>query len=58
MENCLPDHCDARETRDPTQRAREEAAAPPGIVARAMTAPGWARHLAGIDTNSVTSRPT
>ena len=52
----MPDHYDALETRDPAQRAREEAAALPGIVARAMTAPGWARHLAGIDAKSVTSR--
>ena len=25
----------------------------PGIVARAMTAPGWAKHLAGVDPKSV-----
>ena len=52
----MPNHYDALETRDPAQRAREEAAALPGIVARAMTAPGWARHLAGIDAKSITSR--
>jgi phenylacetate-CoA ligase len=52
----MPDHYDSLETRDPAQRAREEAAALPGIVARAMTAPGWAKHLAGIDAKSVTSR--
>ena len=45
----MPDHYDALETRDPAQRAREEAAALPGIVARAMSAPGWAKHLAGAD---------
>ena len=28
----------------------------PEIVARAMTAPGWAKHLAGVDPKSVTSR--
>jgi phenylacetate-CoA ligase len=28
----------------------------PDIVARAMTAPGWAKHLAGVDAKSVTSR--
>ena len=52
----MPDYYDALETRDPAQRAREEAAALPGIVARAMSAPGWAKHLAGIDATSVTSR--
>jgi phenylacetate-CoA ligase len=52
----MPDHYDALETRDPAQRAREEAAALPGIVARAMTAPGWATQLAGINAPDVNSR--
>ena len=52
----MPDHYDSLETRDPAQRAREEAAALPGIVARAMSAPGWARQLAGIDAPDVNSR--
>ena len=52
----MPDHYDSRETREPAQRAREEAAALPGIVARAMSASGWAKHLAGVDATSVTSR--
>jgi phenylacetate-CoA ligase len=56
MQLNLSDHYDALETRDPAQRAREEAAALPGIVARARSAPGWAKHLAGIDAKSVTSR--
>jgi phenylacetate-CoA ligase len=51
----MPDHYDALETRDPAVRAREQAAALPGIVARAMTAPGWAKHLKGIDPKSVNS---
>jgi len=54
----MPDHYDSLETRDPAQRAREDAAALPGIVARAMSAPGWARQLAGIDAKSVASRAT
>lgn len=49
------DHYDALETRDPAQRRREQFAALPAIVARAMTAPGWARHLEGVDPTSVTS---
>jgi phenylacetate-CoA ligase len=52
----MPDHYDALETRDPAVRAREQAAALPGIVARAMIAPGWAKHLKGIDPKSVNSR--
>ena len=52
----MPDFYDSLETRDPAQRAREEATALPGIVSRAMSAPGWARQLAGIDAKSVTSR--
>ena len=28
----------------------------PKVVARAMTAPGWARHLAGVDAKAVNSR--
>ena len=52
----MPDHYDALETRDPAQRAREEAAALPAIVARAMSAPGWARQLAGVNAPDVNSR--
>ena len=52
----MPDHYDALETRDPGSRERRQAAALPGIVARAMTAPGWGKHLKGIDTKSVNSR--
>jgi phenylacetate-CoA ligase len=49
-------HYDDLETRDPAVRERALFAALPGIVARALTAPGWARHLAGIDPQSLTSR--
>jgi phenylacetate-CoA ligase len=52
----MPDHFDALETREPSQREREQAAALPEAVARAMTAPGWAKHLHGVDAKSVTSR--
>ena len=51
-----PDHYDTLETRDPAVREREQLTALPGIVARAMTAPGWAKHLAGVDPKSVNSR--
>ena len=53
----MPGHYyDDLETRDPGSREREQAAALPQAVARAITAPGWARHLAGVDPKSVTSR--
>jgi phenylacetate-CoA ligase len=49
-------HYDDLETRDPGSREREQTAALPQTVARAMSAPGWARHLAGVDPKSVNSR--
>src|SRR5688572_355343 len=52
----MGDHYDPLETRDPAERERELFATLPGLIARAMTAPGWARHLAGVDPKSVTSR--
>jgi len=52
----MTDHYDALETRDPSQRDREQFAALPQIIAHAMTAPGWAKHLAGLDAKAVTSR--
>jgi phenylacetate-CoA ligase len=52
----MPDHYDVLETRDPAQREREQFAALAEVVKRAMTAPGWAAHLKGIDPKSVTSR--
>ncbi|MDP2409076.1 MAG: AMP-binding protein [Pseudolabrys sp.] len=52
----MTDPYDALETRDPAARAREQFAALPAAIARAMTAPGWAKHLAGVVPQSVTSR--
>ena len=51
----MSDHYDALETRDPAARAREQGARLPEAIAHAMTAPGWANHLAGIDAKAVTS---
>ncbi len=51
-----PDHYDFLETRDPAARERDTFAQLAAQVARAMTAPGWAKHLAGVDSTSVTSR--
>ena len=47
---------DDLETRDPALRERMQFADMPAVVARAMSAPGWARRLAGIDPKSVNSR--
>src|SRR6185312_8754987 len=52
----MAEHYDALETRDPAERERELLAALPQIVARAMTAPGWAKHLKGVDPKAVTTR--
>jgi phenylacetate-coenzyme A ligase PaaK-like adenylate-forming protein len=51
----MADHYDALETRAPAEREREQFARLPELVARAMTASGWAKHLAGVDAASVTS---
>jgi len=52
----MSDHYDTLETRDPAAREREQLALLPEAVALAMTAPGWARQLSGVDPKSVTSR--
>ena len=52
----MSDDYDSLETRDPALREREQFAALPDIVARAMTAPGWAKHLANVDPTSINSR--
>jgi phenylacetate-CoA ligase len=52
----VPGHYDDLETRDPGSRERKQAAALPQTVARAVSAPGWATHLAGVDPKSVSSR--
>ena len=52
----MPDHYDSLETRDPVAREREQFARLLEAVAGAMTAPGWAAQLAGIDPKAVASR--
>jgi phenylacetate-CoA ligase len=52
----MSDFYDSLETRDPAARERELFAQLPQQVARAVTAPGWAKHLAGIDPAAITSR--
>ena len=52
----MSEYYDALETRDPAERARDEAGTLPTIIARAMSAPGWALQLAGVDPQTVTTR--
>jgi phenylacetate-CoA ligase len=54
----MADHYDNLEIRNPALRESEQFAVLHGVVAHAMKAPGWAKHLAGIDPESVTSRAT
>jgi phenylacetate-CoA ligase len=52
----MPDHFDSLETRDPAAREADLFARLPAQIARAMTAPGWAKHLAGVDPRQVKTR--
>src|ERR1041385_7167046 len=52
----MADHHDTLETRDPAVREGEQFKRLPAAGARAVTAPGWARQLSGVDPKSVTSR--
>src|SRR5947209_654318 len=52
----MPDHFDSLETRDPAAREQGLFTRLPAQIARAMSAPGWAKHLGGIDAKSTTSR--
>ncbi|HVV60460.1 MAG TPA: AMP-binding protein [Pseudolabrys sp.] len=52
----MAEHYDTLEIRDPAARERELLAALPQTIARAMTAPGWAKHLDGVDPKTVTTR--
>jgi len=47
---------DALETRDPAERERDVFGRLSQQIAHAMTAPGWAARLKGIDPKAVTSR--
>jgi phenylacetate-CoA ligase len=49
-------HYDSLEIRDPAVREREQFAQMPAAIAHAMTAPGWAKHLAGTDAKAISSR--
>src|SRR5215471_6087157 len=52
----MPEYYDALETRDAAVREREQFARLGATIARAMSAPGWSKRLAGVDPKSVISR--
>ncbi len=52
----MTDHYDSLETRDPAQRDKDQFDTLAQTLVRALAAPGWAKHLAGVDPKSVTSR--
>src|SRR5262245_2374812 len=52
----MPEHYDSLETRDPAVREREQFAQLAAIIARAMSAPAWAKHLDAVDARSVATR--
>lgn len=52
----MSEHYDALETRDPAQRDKDQFSTLAQTLTRALTAPGWAKHLSGVDSKSITSR--
>src|SRR5262249_39799940 len=52
----MGDHYDRLETREPAEREADQLGRLPALVARAMTASGWAKHLAGCDPHASNSR--
>jgi phenylacetate-CoA ligase len=52
----MPQHFDSRETRDPRQRELDLMGHLPGLVANALKAPGWRKHLGDLDAAEVTTR--
>ena len=52
----MPNHYDSLETRHADERERDLFARLPQQIARAMTAPGWAKQLAGLDPVEVVNR--
>jgi phenylacetate-CoA ligase len=52
----MSEHFDSLEIRDPAAREKDLFARLPAQIARAMSAPGWVKHLGGVDAKSVTTR--
>jgi phenylacetate-CoA ligase len=47
---------DKLESRDPAERERDLMGRLPGLVASALRAPGWAKHLSGVDAKNANTR--
>lgn len=52
----MSEHLDPREARDPRQRELDLMGHLPGLIAKAMKAPGWRSHLGAIDATQVNTR--
>jgi phenylacetate-CoA ligase len=52
----MTQHFDNRETRDPRQRELDLMGHLPGLIAKALKAPGWRQHLGDIDPAEVVTR--
>jgi phenylacetate-CoA ligase len=52
----MTEHYDSIETREPAEREADLFARLPQVLRKAMSAPGYARHLAGIDPAAVVDR--
>jgi phenylacetate-CoA ligase len=52
----MNEHYDALEIGDPDERENDLFGRLPGLIAAALRAPGWAKHLAGIDAKTISSR--
>jgi phenylacetate-CoA ligase len=51
----MSEHYDSLETREPEERERDLFARLPALIAAALKAPGWAKHLKGVDAKSIKS---
>lgn len=52
----MPQHFDSRETRDPRQRELDLMGHLSGLVANALKAPGWRKHLGDLDAAEIRTR--
>lgn len=52
----MTDHFDHRDTQDPATREAGLLARLPALIAAAMAAPGWARHLGPVEPGAITTR--
>ena len=52
------DHYDQKETRNPAAREAELFSRLPGVVRKAMEAPGYGEHLRGVDPAGITAQPS